>query len=112
MQEKQREYQRLKILLKKPLDYENVFERNELGDPQIQPKRKHPAACKTLSSKKYLIPQKNISNAKQDKLSNHRQEHPTKKIQEFMQKSVYSNVQEPRGQIFPMGYNEGITTLK
>ena len=48
---------------------------------------------KTLSSKKYLKPQKNISNAKQDKLSNHRQEHPTKKIQEFLQKSLYSNIQ-------------------
>ena len=29
-----------------PLDYENVFKRNELGDPQKHPKRKDPPACK------------------------------------------------------------------
>ena len=51
MQENQSAYQRSKIPLRNPPDYANVFERNELGDPQKRPKRKRPPACKTLSSK-------------------------------------------------------------
>ena len=78
---------KIKDTIENPLDYENVFKRNELGDPQKYPKRKRPPTCETLSSKKYLIPRKNISNAKQNKLSNHRQEHPTKKIE-----NLYENL--------------------
>ena len=49
---------KIKDTIEKPPDYENVFKRNGLGDPQKCPKRKRPSACKTLSSKNIWYPGK------------------------------------------------------
>ena len=95
---------KIKDTIEKPPNYENVFKRNELGDPRKRPKRKCPVACK-----RYLP--KNISNAKQDKLSNHKQEHATKKIQEFLQKSLYSNIQSQECKISRWDTMKGVSSL-
>ena len=83
------------------------IQEKRVGRSTKTPQEKTPSCMQITIIQKYLIPQKNISNAKEDKLSNHRQEHPTKKIQEFMQKISLFKYPEPRVQNFPMGYNEG-----
>ena len=75
------------------------------------PQEKTPSCMQNTIFQKYLIPRKNISNVKQDNFSNHRQEHPTKKIQEFLQKISLFKYPEPTVQNFSMGYNEGGSLL-
>ena len=87
------------------------FQEKLAGRSTKTPQEKTPSCMQNTIFEKYLIPRKNISNAKQDKLSNHRQEHPTKKIQEFLQKSLYSNLQSQEYKISQWDTTRGISSL-
>ena len=66
------------------------------------PQEKTPFSMQNTIFQKIFDTQKNISNAKQDKLSNHRQEHPTKKIQNFLQ-NLFIQMSRTKSTKFPDG---------